>query len=318
MHNLTEFTVISKYFQPLCQQHSLLSTGIGDDAAVIAKDEQLDYCLSTDSFIEGVHFPANISAADLAYRSLAISLSDLAAMGAKAEFASLALTIPEVTDQWLSDFASGIKQLLQQFAPLNLIGGDTTRGKLSLSWQVIGSVAKNKAVLRSGAKPGDSIYISGNLGDAYLGLQACQGIDLEKLDKTVVHSFLRPKPQLKLGASLIGIASSMIDISDGLLQDLQHILTASNYGAKIYLDKIPTSNIYKKYFAKLDKIAQLEKALTHGDDYQLLFTVANDKIKKLPDKIIKIGEITIEKQINKLWQDEPIMLHYAKAGYQHF
>lgn len=259
----SEFELIDKFFRrPL--GHTEL--GVGDDGAVLQPRDAHELVASTDTLVEGVHF---FSAADpdkLGHKALAVNLSDLAAMGAEPRWALLALTLPDADERWVEQFAKGFFRLALEHA-VDLVGGDTTRGPRSITVTVIGEVPRGQAIRRSGAQEGDDIWVSGTLGEAALGLQVAKGqlslpTDAAKRCLTRLHT---PLPRVALGQALRGIASAMIDVSDGLLADLGHIAAASQLGAELSLAALPTAmtDAYNVDFNGA--------ALSGGDDYELCF-----------------------------------------------
>ncbi len=280
---MSEFDLIASYFtweNSLKKSNNNLSNivkSVGDDAAVLALAPNQQLVTSIDTLVSGVHFPSNTSPYDIGHKALAVNLSDLAAMGSKPEWFTLALTLPEIDHEWLSEFSRGLKKLAEK-SGIALVGGDTTRGPLAISIQVMGSVASGKALYRSGAKQGDKIYVTGSLGDGAAGLFSIQN----KLSLTDDHAeycqqrLNRPTPRLNESDFIKDFASACIDISDGLLQDLSHILKQSNLstseqtlGAKVDLSQVPLSEALKSINNQL----AIEFALTGGDDYELLFTI---------------------------------------------
>ncbi len=282
---MDEFDLINQYFG--------WGQGIGDDCALVLINNDKQLATTVDTLIEGVHFPQNTSAQDIAYKSLAVNLSDLAAMGATPVFFTLAITLPNINKKWLENFSNALKTLAKQHN-IALVGGDTTRGKLSITINATGVVDKNQALLRSGAKIGDSIFVSNTLGDAALAWQQIQNQQIPS--NLLLQQFNRPKPQIELAQSLLGIANSCIDISDGLEQDLSHILAQSGVGASIDLQTLPLSKVVMQYITKTQDWCV---ALAGGDDYELCFTVSPTRIhhiksieKDLNIKLTKIGVIT--------------------------
>lgn len=275
---LDEFSLIEKYFKNQKMSRPDVLLGIGDDAALVNIPSNCQLVLSMDTLIEGIHFPSLTSPFDIGYKALAVNLSDLAAMGAEPAWLMLALTLPEVNTQWLDEFTNGLYQLANQFN-VQLIGGDTTRGPLAVTIQVHGFVPPHQALCRHGAKVGDKIYVSGTLGDAGLGLQiALNNSNLPIQDKLFVLQRLnKPTPRIRLGILLREIATSAIDISDGLLADLNHILKSSHVGAHITAKNIPLSHVLQNL--PLAEAQQL--SLTAGDDYELCFTIPPENEKEL-------------------------------------
>ena len=313
----SEFSLIQKYFT-WDKPPKFLDVGVGDDAAVLTPPENKQLVISVDTLVAGVHFPEETEAHAIAHKSLAVNLSDIAAMGADPAWFTLSLTLPSIDDDWISEFSGGLKELADQYN-IFLIGGDTSRGPLSITIQVMGFVEKNKALLRSGAQHGDKIYVTGTLGDAAAGLKVIQDkLFFEPHDATECISQLEyPQPRNNISRLIRGFASSCIDISDGTLADLQHILDASGMGASININSLPLSSALKK----LDPNKAQELALTGGDDYELLFTLSSLKEYQLTaisqhrkTPITCIG--TIDRSITGIKLTPNIEL--AHTGFQHF
>jgi len=279
---LDEFSLIEKYFknQKLSRPDVLL--GIGDDAALVKVPFNHLLVLSMDTLVNEIHFPAQTLPFDIGYKALAVNLSDLAAMGAEPAWITLALTLPEANTKWLTEFANGLYQLANEFN-VQLIGGDTTRGSLAVTIQAHGFVPPNQSLRRDGAKVGDKIYVSGTLGDAGLGLRvALHHYELPNQDKCFVLQRLnKPTPRIQLGILLRNLATSAIDISDGLLADLNHILKRSQVGANIIVKNIPLS----KALLSLPLEEAQALALTAGDDYELCFTIPPEKEHELISRL---------------------------------
>lgn len=259
---LDEHTLIQTYFSDvgsayLAEQDVRIS--VGDDSSIISLPAGKESVVSVDTSIEGVHFLDSMSPDDIAYRAVVVALSDLAACGAVPSWYSVALTFPEFKDTWLKKFADGLRRLSDDYR-IPLIGGDTTKGKLSITVQVNGYCDTGKSILRSTANSNENIYVSGLIGEAYKGLN-CLMNKSEATDQQI-ESYLKPKARIELGLRLKGIASSAIDISDGLLQDLKHICRASGLGAQIELDNIPTSL----------SVSPSVIDINSGDDYEICFT----------------------------------------------
>ncbi len=271
-----EFDIIQHYFEGWEEQRPEVVLGIGDDAALIDLPETHHLVITTDMLISGVHFPENTSAADIAYKALAVNLSDLAAMGSRPGWFTLVLSLPEANEEWLDEFSKSLAESAK-FYNISLIGGDTNRGPLSITIQAMGQVPKDKALRRDGAKAGDWLYCTGTLGDAVLGLALIQNRDEvsgKKNREYLINRLNRPSPRVGIGLSLRQGASAAIDISDGLMKDLEHLLKASgNLGAVIDLDAIPMSEPFRTH---LDEIKAWEMALSGGDDFELLFTASNE------------------------------------------
>ncbi|MCL2893416.1 thiamine-phosphate kinase [Brenneria tiliae] len=267
-----EFDLIARYFNRAGSSRRDVALGIGDDCALLAVAEKKLLAVSTDTLVSGVHFLPDIHPADLGYKSLAVNLSDLAAMGADPAWLSLAITLPENNADWLSAYSDSLFELLDYYG-MQLIGGDTTRGPLSLTLTIYGLVPAGRALTRGGAKIGDWIYVSGSLGDSAAGLAILQDtlrIDDDDARRALVQRHLRPQPRILQGQALRDLASSAIDLSDGLISDLQHILNASECGARLNLDAIPYSHWLRD---RVDEEQALRWALSGGEDYELCFTV---------------------------------------------
>lgn len=318
-----EFSIIKKYFdwryQARFPAFDAITLGIGDDAAVLdmPSDKQLVVCV--DTLIEGVHFPEDTSPHAIAHKALSVNLSDLAAMGADPAWFTLALTLPEVDEAWLQEFSNGLKALSNQQA-IYLVGGDTTKGKLSITIQAMGWLDPTNVMKRSGANHGDYIYISGTVGDAAAGLAVLQQrLYLNPYDTSECVSRLEyPQARLSLSRLIRGSASACIDVSDGLVADLSHILNASQMGAKINVSQIPLSPVLKKLH---NQQKALEYALTGGDDYELLFTVKpadalllEELVQKRNMPITAIG--IVDKNVKGIEFDEDVAL--GRDGYRHF
>lgn len=242
------------------------STGIGDDAAVLSVDGRRQLVITMDTMVSGVHFPADAKAADVGFKSLAVNLSDLAAMGAEPAWFFLALTLPAADKQWIAGFASGMAALAAS-AGVVLAGGDTTSGPLSITITAVGLVKPGDALLRSRAQAGDLIVVSGTPGLAALGLFSFQ--HGQPVEAAAWRAFTRPEPRLNLGHALHGKATACIDVSDGLAADLGHILHASRLGAELHLDQLPQAPA----MSLLEPEHRWNLALGGGDDYELCFTL---------------------------------------------
>lgn len=282
---MNEFSLIEVFFkaEALCREEVIY--GIGDDAACVSLPANQQLLISTDTLVADVHFLSSWDAYDIASRAVRVNVSDIAAMAAKPCWLSLALTLPEFDTLWLERFSKGLHDSLKLFN-IALIGGDTTRGPLSITLTIHGLVPQGKSVRRSGAKPGDRIYVSGDIGAAALAVAYLKSDKLEEADqKLVFHKLVHPSPRVDLAEILQDFASAAIDISDGLSADLNHICVASGVGALLYSDAIPVHPVVKKY----QKDRALEFALSGGDDYELCFTVPRQDEKKLLAFLAKVG-----------------------------
>ena len=263
-----EFSIIEEFFTPKHDQGLPPVVGIGDDCAVVDVPAQKQLAVSTDTLVEGVHFLPNSDPLLLGHKVLAVNLSDLAAMGATPAWFSLAITLPVLDKAWLSAFSQGLFALAKRHS-LQLIGGDTTRGPLSITVNIMGLLPKHQRLTRSGAKVGDGVYVSGTIGGAGLGLEKAKSDAFNAHDEDLL-AYLKPNPRIDLGKQLLKLASSCIDISDGLSADLNHVLKLSGVGAKIYHDKLPLTDSVRQH---ADKIGDDLWPYSTGDDYELCFTV---------------------------------------------
>ena len=268
---VNEFELIDRYFKRGGVRRADVVIGIGDDGAVLKSRPDHELVVVTDTIVAGVHFPDVTAPADIGYRALAVNLSDLAAMGAEPAWCSLALTLPHADEEWLEGFAGGLLDLATRF-DMQLIGGDTTRGPLCVTVTAHGWVPAGQALRRSGARPGDGVFVSGTPGDAAAGMRLVLGKGRCEpgSEAVLVQRFLRPEPRVALGQFLRDIATSAIDVSDGLLADLNHILEASRTGAEVCVDRLPISPALRTCG---NGDAAIECALAGGDDYELCFTV---------------------------------------------
>ncbi|MFT7234475.1 MAG: thiamine-monophosphate kinase [Methylophagaceae bacterium] len=321
MSGLSEFSLIKQYFEKCTVERADVLLGIGDDCALVQARAGQQIAISVDTLVEGIHFLPSVEPESLGHKSLAVSLSDLAAMGATPAWFTLALTLPEVKESWLADFAKGMSKLANRHS-IALIGGDTTRGPLSITIQVHGFVKAGEALRRSGAKVGDGIYVSGTLGDAGAGLKLKQSQLIGRLlrpESTIFleHRLERPTPRVKLGKNLLNVANSAIDISDGLIADLGHILHTSGVGAEINIDALPIS---KELTDVVGRECAEKLALYSGDDYELCFTLALEKADELlQDSGVPCTKIGIVTETGDM-----IFNHYGQkieltgTGYEHF
>ncbi|SNY61695.1 thiamine-phosphate kinase [Enterobacter sp. CC120223-11] len=267
-----EFSLIARYFDRVRSSRLDVETGIGDDCALLNVPEKQTLAISTDTLVSGIHFLPDIDPADLARKALAVNLSDLAAMGADPAWLTLALTLPDVDEAWLAAFSDSLFEQLNYY-DMQLIGGDTTKGPLSMTLGIHGFVPEGRALKRSGAKPGDWIYVTGTPGDSAAGLAILQDrlrVQPQEDADYLVKRHLHPTPRILTGQALRNLANAAIDISDGLISDLGHILKASECGARIDLDLLPYSEAMKRH---VEPEQALRWALSGGEDYELCFTV---------------------------------------------
>ncbi len=316
---LSEFSLIERYFAAQPYRRDDVRLGIGDDAAVLKVPAGHELVVAVDTLLAGVHFPHHTDPVAIGHKALAVNLSDMAAMGATPAWCTLSLSLPEADEPFVAGLAEGLFSLASQHG-VALVGGDTVRGPLALSLQVMGLVPEGEALRRSGARPGDLIYVSGSLGDAGAGLAVALG-ELGGDGAAGLRQRLdRPTPRVALGEALRGIASAAIDISDGLLADLGHILTASGCGAALAVEQLPLS-------AALQELVGIERArelaLGAGDDYELCFTIPPAR-RAVIEAIAAaqgvalscIGSITAESGIALRLSGEPFAV--SGSGYDHF
>ncbi len=320
---VAEFELIDRYFKTLPGYGQGVDLGIGDDCALLTVPAGQQLAVSIDTLVEGTHFLPGIAADQLAHRALASAVSDLAAMGAKPAWLTLALTLPEADEAWLRLFSQGLGAALQRYG-LSLVGGDTTRGHRTLSLQVHGWLPQGQALTRRGAKPGDGIWVSGTLGDAMAGLDQLQHAlqsERQSPDPYLLQRFYQPRARIALGQALRGIASAALDISDGLLADLGHLLKADNLGAMIELDQLPYSTAM---LAQYDAARAQHWALTGGEDFELCFTVPAAKEAALAAALCdldvgcqRIGRVRAEPGlVGRTQAGGSVALQ--PSGYQHF
>ena len=320
-----EFSLIERIRSLTEQSRDDVRFGIGDDAAVLAVPAGQELAVAIDTLVEGMHFPRGTSAVDIGWKALAVNLSDLAAMGATPAWALLALTLPEPDQAFVEGLAEGFAQLAKPHR-LALVGGDTTRGPLSISVAVHGFVAPGKALMRSGAKVGDAVLVTGTLGDAAAGLHALAhpfAVEEQRSDARdlLVARLNRPTPQLAAGSALRDLAHACIDVSDGLIADLGHICTASGVGAEVDASLLPLS---PSLIAIYDDASAQQFALTGGDDYELCFTVPMNRLadvqsdlSRLGCGVTRIGRI-VEGQGVSVRGVDGQWLETEQAGWNHF
>lgn len=314
-----EFELIARHFTRPAANAVL---GVGDDCALLGITHGMDLAVSTDTMVSGTHFFLDVDAEKLGHKALAVNLSDMAAMGAMPYWALLALTLPKVDHEWLAAFSKGFFDLAEEFN-VSLVGGDTTRGPLALTVTIMGEVPAGAALRRSGAKVGNDVWVSGNIGDAALAVAHRQGrfkIDEADYPEVLVRLY-EPAPRVALGQALRGLATAAIDISDGLLADLGHICRLSGVGATVELDQIPVSAIGAKY---VEQEAGRNIVVAGGDDYELCFTAhpnsresIQDLTKMLGVPLTRIGQVKRGKGVSLLGTDgKPARID--GRGYDHF
>ncbi len=315
---LTEFSVIEQYFSGRRPSNPETNLGIGDDCALLTIPDDHELVVTTDTMVEAVHFFSNCDAQNLGYKLLAVNLSDLASMGARPIAVTLALTMPKIDPDWLTDFATGFFQLAERYS-VDLIGGDTTSGALTLTVQALGLVPRNMALRRSTAKPGHLIYLTGNLGSAGLGLKAQQGYQKTQVTEALLK-FHRPEPRIEIGLVIQNYASACIDVSDGLLADLGHILVSSQVGASLDWEKMPISNEVRAY---IEQTGDWNMPLTAGDDYELCFSVEPKQQRTLESTLSGLGFDfshigNIEAEPGLRLNKAGTVTHLNTKGFEHF
>jgi thiamine-monophosphate kinase len=320
-----EFRLIDRIRELTAQARDDVRIGIGDDAAVLAPSSGKELAVAIDTLVEGVHFPPGTAAADIGWKALAVNLSDLAAMGASPAWALLALTLPSADAAFVEGFAEGFAKLAQPHR-LALVGGDTTRGPLTISVAVHGFVPPGQALTRAGARVGDAVLVTGTLGDAAAGLHALQHPPRDDDGRAGLRGFLierlnRPTPRLAVGTALRGQATACVDVSDGLLADLGHICAASGVAAEIEAALLPRSSALLELY---DDTTALHFALSGGDDYELCFTAPAARVAELQAGLARLG--CGATKIGRIVEGEGVRVRAAdgaplatdRPGWEHF
>ncbi len=318
---LTETSLIERFLRGAGAARPDVVLGIGDDAALLSPPPGQQLVVSTDTLVAGVHFPPGSPPASIGHRALAVNLSDLAAMGARPAWALLALTLPEADEPWLTQFAAGLGSLAREYR-VALVGGDTTRGPLCITVEVLGFVPPGTALRRGGAAPGDLLFVSGTPGDAGAGLLIEQA-RLNAPAEAAAHlraRFLEPAPRVALGERLRDFASACIDVSDGLLGDAGKLAAASGLALEIEYEALPLSAALR---AAVDAATAARLALTAGDDYELCFAVAPQRVPRLTAELpperwgyTRIG--TLESGSGVRVRRGGTVMEFSHSGYQHF
>lgn len=314
---MNEFDLIRRYFAELtsASDASGVKLGIGDDAAILELPSGHELVVSTDTLVAGRHFEAKADPADIGWKSLAVNLSDLAAMGAEARWVTLALTIEKVDEPWLAAFAAGLRELATAHG-VSLVGGDTTRGPLSITVTAMGVVPAGTALRRDGARAGDAICVTGTLGDAALALRLGA-----ELGAPVLRARLdRPQPRLSAGQALRGLAHAAIDLSDGLAGDLAHVLHASGVGARVEADRLPASKDFLRHLSA--DMSRVRLQAQGGDDYELCVCLPQEAVEAavaaldgLP--LTVVGEITAGRGL-RFVDGAGATIAVPPHGYRHF
>ena len=306
---MDEFALIRRYFDRAIQATGV-RTGIGDDGAVLIPTPGNELVTVMDTLVEDVHFPSGSNPADIGYRAVAVNLSDIAAMGATPRWMTLALSLQSANEEWLELFSEGMFAAAAEY-DVALVGGDTTHAnQIVATVQITGEVASGDAILRSGARAGDTVYVTGTVGDAAAGLY---GLINGEAVRELANRFARPSARVSYGQSLVGVATAAIDVSDGLFADLGRLLTASGVGAEIDIGQLPISAALAENFA-VER--QRSFALGGGDDYELCFTAAGE----VPDPgvmpLTAIGAVTETSGLVCKLDDD--IVAFDDSGYRHF
>lgn len=316
---LDEYAIIERFFARPGRRRRDVVVGIGDDAAVTRLPAGLDLVIATDSLFEGTHFTADAPARSVGHRSLAVNLSDLAAMGAEPLWATLALSMPQADAAWLSEFSRGLFALAREF-DVALIGGDTVRGPTGTTVTVHGAVRPGQFLMRSGARPGDGIYVTGHPGDAVGGRLLLERTRFARRGGAgLIRRFLYPVPRVREGQALVGLASAMIDVSDGLHDDAGKLMAASGCGAELDAGALPLSPALRQLFGE----EALALALTGGEDYELLFTLPaarESHLRKVIARwgcaVTRLGRVTRHAGVH--WELDGKLLTVPDRTFRHF
>ena len=314
---MDEFEIIRRLFTPDKTSDSVI-VGVGDDGAILRPDVGRDLVAVVDTMVSGVHFPEDLNAADIGFRAVAVNVSDIAAMGGRPRWMTLALTLDNADQDWLQELSSGIASAASAFG-VELVGGDITRGsEFVISVQITGDVEPGLVMTRRGASPGDNIYVSGSPGDAALGLSLIQSGDTQLGgSEYLIGRFKRPDARLQLGQAIAPVASAAIDLSDGLYADLGKLLAASGVAGVIELNDIPLSDALLR---TVDRTDALRYALGGGDDYELCITASGDSVigigEHLKTSVTKIGRVLEGQGLSCTLGGEAY--DYRDDGYRHF
>ena len=307
----SEFSLIQQYFSSPDIINPVNRLGIGDDCALMSVPSGYELAVTTDTMVEGIHFFAGTDPALLGHKLLAVNLSDLAAMGAEPVSVSLALTLPAIDNDWLKAFSQGFLDLARRYS-VDLIGGDTTSGPLTLTVQAFGMVPEGKALLRSGAKAGDCIFVTGDLGGAGLGLKINQGFCCSAPEKPL-KQFDQPVPKVAEGLAIRDYATACIDLSDGLASDLRHVIEKSSVGAILDWSQLPLSRQVKEYIRLTGDWAM---PLSAGEDYELCFTVSPENVGLIDIECTQVG--VIEARLGIRLSRLGVTEEFEVKGFEHF
>lgn len=309
---MDEFDLIRQHFVGLSPTGEGVTLGIGDDCALLSVPADHELAITTDTLVAGRHFPLSTTAYDIGWKSLAVSLSDLAAMGAEPRAFLLALTLDAADPAWLAEFALGLRALARKHQ-VALIGGDTTRGPLSINVTALGTIPRGQALRRSGARAGDAVCVTGTLGDAALAL-----LRLQAGESPLSVRLNRPEPRVAAGLALRALAHAAIDLSDGLAGDLSHILAASGLGAIIEAQRLPMSEAFERLSAPQQRLALQAQG---GDDYELCVCLPPDRVDAaraaLAIPLTVIGSITAKPGLHFV-DAAGATIEVSPHGYRHF
>lgn len=309
---MDEFELIRHHFADLAPQGEGVTLGIGDDCALLSVPADQELAITTDTLVAGRHFPLQTLPYDIGWKSLAVSLSDLAAMGASPRAFLLALTLEHADAAWLTEFARGLRALAQRYR-VALVGGDTTRGALAINITAMGTVPCGGALRRSGARVGDAVCVTGTLGDAALGLQRW-----DRHEAPLRTRLDRPEPRVAAGLTLRAWAHAAIDLSDGLAGDLAHVLSASGVGAQIDAARLPMSADFERLIAPSSRLALQVQG---GDDYELCVCLPADRVEAaraaLDVPLTVVGRITAEPGL-RFVDRAGVTIEMSAHGYRHF
>jgi len=315
---MNEFELIDRYFKQKGSRPDVV-VGVGDDGALLQAPADHLLVVTTDTLVSGVHFREDFDAFDIGCKALAANLSDLAAMGAEPAWILISLTLPEVNEQWLESFSNGVLSGIEKYN-LQLVGGDITKGPLTINIQATGFVPTAKELKRSGAQVGDAIFVTGSLGAARYAL-SLDSQNVKPEQESIMQRLLRPVPRIEAGILLREFATSAIDISDGLGADLGHIIEQSGVGATISLEDLPIDSALEQYLSQEER---QDHALNGGDDYELCFTASADKEEELMKQFLelgltctRIGSIESDKGL-RLQKSDGSLSEFSGGGYRHF
>jgi thiamine-monophosphate kinase len=318
---MSEFALIETIRERTALERNDVTVGIGDDGAILVPSAGHDLVVCSDTLIAGMHFPHGTRAWDIGWKAVAVNLSDLAAMGAEPAWATLSLTVPDDDMRWVAEFADGFAAIAHPHR-LALVGGDTTRGTLTIGLTVIGQVPRGNALTRGGARVGDDVFVTGTLGDAAAGLTIVRDHALlDRNEQDLVTRLNRPTPRVETGIALRGIASACIDVSDGLVADFNHVCRRSGVGAEIEAALLPASTALSAW-AGVSLRRKLQ--LGGGDDYELAFSAAPKDVERVRERLAAIGVgVTrigrvVDGECVRVLDDDGSEIDVDRGGWEHF